>query len=76
MERLRIFLGLIGWFLLYIFSDHKEEDELIEKEKKIFQKKKARYYQIRYCEKCHIIFDLQGNRENASHEGFEKILTL
>lgn len=54
-----------------VFKTMKSDDKY---NAKVYPKKVERFNELRYCKNCNIIFDPEGNYENASEDGYSKML--
>lgn len=61
----------IGLAIRVIFKTINKDDNY---NAKVYPEKVKRFNELRYCKNCNIIFDYNGNYENASEDGYSKML--
>ena len=65
-------------FKSFIYTDDQFEKMMTHYKFELedFKKIEAQYYSLRYCEKCHLIFDKDGRSKNASFSSFQYFIDL
>lgn len=65
-------LLIIGIKVREAWQNQVEEDRL---NAEVLPQERARYGELRYCDKCHILFDGHGMSERADAAGFERMMS-